>query len=60
MDLEWLKASEFYAFIALAAWLVYRQFVKPWLVGERPGNDAAPARCRGEDAPGQGGGGAAP
>jgi hypothetical protein len=32
---EKLIASEFYAFMALAAWLVYTQFVKPWLARRR-------------------------
>jgi hypothetical protein len=41
MERTWLLAWEFYAFMALAAWLVYTQFVGPWLRRGRQSDDAA-------------------
>jgi len=43
MERTWLLAWEFYAFMALAGWLVYTQFVGPWLRrGRQPGDAAKP------------------
>ncbi len=40
MNREWLIAWEFYAFMALSAWLVYTQFIKPWLGRGRESGEA--------------------
>lgn len=40
MNREWLIAWEFYAFMALSAWLVYTQFIKPWLERGRESGEA--------------------
>lgn len=53
-------AWEFYAFMALAAWLVYTQFIKPKLSRSREDSDAATGMEKrideaGKDSPGGGG-----
>jgi hypothetical protein len=52
-------AWEFYAFMALAAWLVYTQFIKPKFSRGREDSDAATGMekrvdASGRDSPGDG------
>lgn len=48
MDRTSLFAWEFYAFLALAAWLFYRQFLGPWLKRGSQGSDASTQERRAE------------
>ena len=41
MDRHYLIAWEFYAFMALAAWLVYTQFIRPKVSPKREDTDAS-------------------
>lgn len=50
MDRTSLFAWEFYAFLAVAAWLFYTQFLKPWLTRGRQGSETAPQERVGDDA----------
>ena len=59
VDRHYLIAWEFYAFMALAAWLVYTQFIKPKFSRSREDSDAAKGMEKrvdetGQDVPGDG------